>query len=289
MSLANLVKESHFSSPENFYLFSIFQNPLFKSGKRCLIRCNFGNLEHKIFTVADFFKSEGIFYSQDELQSTYSIRLTKLQLDRIQNAIKSGLASLNINLGSCTWHPAPRQSIMIQIATQNKKGCRAFYKTFRARSNLRADTSKIEAKWHTLLNSNLSVTFWDNAWRLHASINDNNQSKWLQCQILRNSIFTNNRVSKFKNWISDQCDFCGLHIENALTLFTSCNFAQNFWAEVKIFLSDFTNNLTLSRLQILFGIHDEAFDSIKNIAILLGKRVIWASKHKKNSPQSPSI
>ena len=283
MSLANLAREAHFATPENFYLFSVFNNPLFKSGKRSLIRSSFDK-DHKLSTVADFYKTDGSVYSLEELNNTFNLTLTQLQHGRILNAITSGLASLNINLGQCTWHAAPRQSIIIQIATQNKKGCRAFYRTFRARQNLRTDTTKIEEKWHLQLNSNLSITYWDNAWKLHASIKDNNQLKWIQCQILRNCIYTNNRVSKFKNWISDQCDFCGLHVENSLTLFHSCNFSQKFWAEVKYYLLDFTHTLPLSRLQILFGIHDESFDSISNTAILLGKRVIWASKHKKILP-----
>ena len=34
MCLANLLNEAHFASPENFYLLPIFDNPLFKNGRR---------------------------------------------------------------------------------------------------------------------------------------------------------------------------------------------------------------------------------------------------------------
>ena len=205
------------------------------------------------------------------------------QLACIHTAITSGLTALNLNIGKCTWHQEPRQSLVIQIATRNKKGCRGFYSTFRARANDRGNPS-YESKWHLLLGCTLSVTFWDNAWRLHASVKNNNQFKWIQCQILRNSIFTNNRVSKFKPTISDQCDFCRQHIENPLTLFTECNFSQKFWIEVKNYFLDFTIFIPTSRLQILFGVLDETFDSKKNTVIMIGKRVIWASKFKKNLP-----
>ena len=51
-----------------------------------------------------------------------------------------------------------------------------------------------------------------------------------------------------------------------------------------MFFLDFSHYLPISRLQILFGIHDEPFDSISNTAVLIGKRVIWSSKFKKTPP-----
>ena len=283
ISISNLQKEAHYALPENFYLFAIFNNPLFKTGKRCLARNNFGNPGHKISQVADLFLADGQFCALNEINTKFGTKMTPDQLARIRTAITSGLTALNLNIGKCSWHQEPRQSLVIQIAMRNKKGCRGFYQAFRARANDRGNP-KYESKWHSLLGSNLSVTFWDNAWRLHASIKNNNPFKWVQCQILRNSIFTNNRVSKFKPSITDQCDFCNQHIENPLTLFTQCNISQQFWMEVKNYFLDFTILIPTSRLQLLFGVLDEAFDSHKNTAIMIGKRVIWASKYKKNLP-----
>ena len=121
----------------------------------------------------------------------------KTEKNLLHAAIQAGLASLNLNLGVCVWHPPPRQSNIISIANQHKKGCRAFYMILRAKANLDRSVRRIEEKWHAQLDTNLSVNFWNNAWRLHASM-QLNQLKWLQCQILRNCLFTNNRVSKFK-------------------------------------------------------------------------------------------
>ena len=177
----------------------------------------------------------------------------------------------NLNLGRCVWHPEPKQSIVIHIASANKKGCRAFYNTLRA--NQKSNTSKIEDKWHANLACILSVQFWDNSWRLLASIKNNNFAKWIQCQTLRSSLFTNNRVSKFKPNVSDQCDFCGDHVETPLSLFYQCEHehTQQFWAEVKTFLLNFRINFHNSRLCILFGIHDQLWDSVENSIILLEK------------------
>ena len=58
---------------------------------------------------------------------------------------------------------------------------------------------------------------------------------------------------------------------------------KKFWYDIKLFLLEFSHPLPISRLQILFGVHDEPYDSVSNTAILLGKRVIWASKFIKKS------
>ena len=83
--------------------------------------------------------------------------MTQNQLDRIHGAIQAGLASLNLNLGRCDWHPAPRQPNIVAIASLNRKGCWVIYRVFRARANFKDNIAKIEQKWHLQLNVNLSV------------------------------------------------------------------------------------------------------------------------------------
>ena len=284
LCLASLQSEVAYASPENFYLFSIFRNPLFKHGNRALVWNNFGNPGHSIRQVGDLYKSDGVLLSLQDLNQKYGTLMSQPQLTRLQTAINNGIQSLNLNLGRCTWQAEPKQSIMIHIASLNKKGCQSFYRIFRSQPNQKSNTSKIEAKWHATLGSTFSVNFWNNSWKLQASIRNNNFAKWLQCQTLRGSLYTNNRVSKFKPNVSDQCDFCAQHVENPYTLFYQCPHTQAFWSEVKNFLSNFQIELPVSRLQILFGIHDQPYDSVENSVILLGKRFIWASKHKKQLP-----
>ena len=283
-SIGELQREASYALPENFYLFPVFNNPLFKAGRNCLKKLDYGNPRHKITQIADFFQANGQLATLANINSKFETEIGRLQLDRIHSAIEAGRTNLNLNLGICNWHQEPRQSSLIQIACRKLRGCGAFYNIFRSRLNDKGNPPKHETKWHNLLGVNLSVRFWDNAWKLHSSIKDNNPFKWLQCSILRNSIFTNNRLCKFKPGITDRCDLCQLHPENALSLFTQCNVSMRFWTDLQTYAHDMTFTLPTTRLQILFGFLEEKFDSKVNTFIMIGKRVIWASKQKKIHP-----
>ena len=285
ISVSTLQKEASYSIPENFYMFPIWNNPLFKNGRRVLYSSNFSKGSHKIQQVADFYSSPGVLLSLQQINRKFRTNIKATQLTKIHNAIGSALVNLNFNLGKADWHDQPRQSLVIQIATKHKKGCRPFYNVFRARKNERSDTTKSEDKWHEQLDNILSVDFWNDTLKLNASINNNNFAKWLQYQIVRNSIFTNNRVSKFKSNVSEKCDLCSLSTENAFHLFYQCHLVQQFWVQVKLYLLDFDHYLPVTRLPILFGIHDQDYNSVLNTIILLGKRVIWTCKKNKNPPK----
>ena len=161
---------------------------------------------------------------------------------------------------------------------------RTFYDILRAKQYQHNVLRKYEVKWNTKLNVSLPVAFWESAWNLHSSLRYNNQFKWLQCQILRYCLYTNNRVSKFNSEVSGLCDLCNLHDENPLTLFWECTVAQEFWGQVRQFLAGHTYHLPDSRLGILFGFIREAWDSINNTIVMIGKQVIWICKVKKQTP-----
>ena len=259
---ANLIKEASYSNPESFYLFPIWNNPLFKNGRRVFYSPNMDLGTHKLQIVADFFSSPGVPMTQKQLKEKYNVTLSNTQLNKLQLAMETAANYLNFNLGLAEWHCEPRQSIILQIASKSKKGCQTFYKVLRARHNERGVSTRSEDKWHDQLESILSIDFWDKAMRLNASIKYDNFAKWLQFQIIRNSIFTNDRVSKFKPQVGEKCDFCALETENSYHLFYQCYVSQQFWVQVKLYLLKFNIYLPVTRLPILFGIIDQDFNSI---------------------------
>lgn len=195
---------------------------------------------------------------------------------------------LNFNLGQAEWHCAPRQSVIIRIAHKQVSGCRAFYNVFRAKAAERGDTTRSEEKWHEQLDTVLSIDFWNSAIKLNSSHKNNNFAKWLEYQILRNSIFTNDRVSRFRPNVSDRCDLCTLETENSYHLFYQCFVSMRFWVEIKQYLHiKFNLYLPVERLSILFGILNQDHTSVLNTVIIIGKQLIWACKHGNKHPTLP--
>lgn len=127
ISIDELQREANYAVPEIFYLFSVFDNPLFKSGRNCLQKLDFGNPRHRITQVADFYHINGQLATLASINAKFETNMSIIQLDRIHSAIKAGRTNLNLNLGICNWHQEPRQSLLIQIACKQLKGWRAFY------------------------------------------------------------------------------------------------------------------------------------------------------------------
>ena len=232
--------------------------------------------------VADFYKNKDQMSTINELNALYNLNLPQNQLAKIHNSIntaKNELTSVKIN-----WQPRPHHSLITKIALKQQKGCRSFYVILSSTPGELTSLSTYEAKWNLKLDQTLPIAYWKSVWELHANIQLNNKFKWLQCQILRYGLYTNNRVSKFKAEVSELCDLCNMHIENPLTLFWECQVAQQFWSQVRIFLAGNTFHLPDSRLGILFGFPIEPWNSLKNTAVMIGKLVIWKAKIKKHLP-----
>ena len=128
------------------------------------------------------------------------------------------------------------------------------------------------------------IDFWLKTYSLTANIKNDNRLRWFQYQINRNSLFTNYRVNKFKNYISPLCSFCSHLVDapqsNELIshIFFECDFVLQLWQQVRGWLGGFNIGLELDRTKLLFGIHSENSQSIKNFVILTVKYYIWRSK-----------
>ena len=107
--------------------------------------------------------------------------------------------------------------------------------------------------------------------RLNSTHEKDNFAKWLEYQILRDTIFTNDRVSRFKPNVSDKCNLCGLETENSYRLFYQCFVSQRFWVEIKQYLLiKFNLYLPVEQLSIiiLFGILNQDHSSVLNTIII---------------------
>ena len=135
-----------------------------------------------------------------------------------------------------------------------------------------------EDKWHQELNTVFSLDFWSGSYRLMSQLKWDNKMKWLQYNIIRSCLKTNNTVNHFMPNVSPLCTYCGLEPERILHLFVTCERVKNFWQEVHDFFIQLNFFVPLDRSKILFGIHDKPPDSIVNYILLAGKQYIWRNK-----------
>ena len=80
---------------------------------------------------------------------------------------------------------------LTNILLTNKKGCSHIYKLYRAKPNLTRNTSSSEQKFHTKLNTMLSVDFWNKNWTIFYQLMVSNKIKWMELQ-LKLYLLTNN-------------------------------------------------------------------------------------------------
>ena len=137
-----------------------------------------------------------------------------------------------------------------------------------------------EQKWHTELNSNFSVNFWDKSRKLCASINHENPIKWLQHQIVRNSLQTNLIVSHFIQNVSPECQYCQNTPETISHLFYLCPIVKQFLNDIFALVSSTGLQFTPTRDQFLFGYLDQTFNTPSNYLVLHLKKFIWNAKFK---------
>ena len=154
------------------------------------------------------------------------------------------------------------------------------------RDNQSSCLSVREEKWHQELNISLSTSFWNQSYRLTASIKKENRIKWLQYQIVRKSLYTNYRVNKFNNNESPFCTFClqdpntTASLERISHLFVDCEKVKELWTLVGDWLRLLGTEIPISKNALLFGIHDQDHYSVPNYVILYCKYYIWVTKKK---------
>ena len=115
-----------------------------------------------------------------------------------------------------------------------------------------------------------------------AKIDFDNQLRWLQYQIVRNSLQTNVIVSHFIQNVSKTCSYCGNDGADELIshLYWSCPYVANFLKDVFSFLNDLGIEINQTRNNFLFGDPDHLAYSPKNFIFLILKKYIWREKFR---------
>ena len=283
---AETITEASYAKPEQFSLFPICSNPLFKIGNRTISPERFDNSNQPILQVADLLHPEtNTLFSRDGFCQRFNCNIPLRSYNAITNSIERAITKLNINWGIIETHPSPRQSLITAISCRARKGCSPYYKLLMCRTIESRDTRKEESKWHEQLGTVLSVPFWNSCHFFTNNIKNDNVIKYFQYQIVRGNLKTNDVVSKFIPLVNETCSFGCQTRETISDLFWSCPLIQNFWDELKHFLlTKASVPVNFTRLSVLFGNHDEKVDSVNNTILLVAKRFIWCQKFRPLRP-----
>ena len=113
-------------------------------------------------------------------------------------------------------------------------------------------------------------------------IDFDNQLRWLQFQIVRNSLQTNFIVSHFRPNISKICTFCQdpESLELISHIFWLCPIVQDFIRTVFDHISSLGLTFTPTKLEFLFGYHNVQPYAPKNLISLVLKKYIWKAKFR---------
>ena len=271
--------------PEKIFIAPIWDNKLILQDGKTLKKEHYPLVSTTVKTVSDFyFPNTNIMKSRDELEDSLYCVIDNEYFKELLNVIKSTLKSLGLaeSFAIATYYPY--QPLLVNIVLSSRKGCRTFYQLMRTKNNLSSSLLLREEKWHSELNSTFSAIFWNKTYQLTAKIQHENKIKWLQFQIHRNCLYTNYRVNKFNQQVSQFCTFCLQDPAKPPCIERVAHLFYDFESVRKLWIGDWLNSLgvifPITKTNILSGIHDQTCLSVPNSVILYTKYYIWVTKQK---------
>jgi hypothetical protein len=244
---------------------------------------HFPEISNKIETVADFFyPGTNNIMQYNDFCVRYNCVISVEKFIDIRYTINLALQKLKLPQSRLNCAQFPQRPILIDIAMSTRKGCSTYCKLLSKKSILNNKMHLREAKWHTELGSTFSLNFWDKARNLCARIDFDNQLKWLQYQLVRNSLQTNYIVNHFKPNVSKFCTYCKDPNSDELVshLFWFCPYVSQFITEIFNFIGNTGLDVNPTREQFLFGFQNTQPYNPKNYICLVLKKYIWRTKFK---------
>jgi hypothetical protein len=280
-STVNMSEGFIFSHPEKLTFTSFWYNPYIRRNNRVVKPTDFPEISNIITHVADFFyPCTNEIMTYEHFTTRYNIEIGENKFIDIRYIIKLALQKMKLPQGKLLPAVYPLKPVLIDVALSTAKGCGKYYKFLTTKQNLKDRMQTRENKWHQELNTMYSIQFWEKARRFCSLIRYENPTKWLQFQIVRNSLQTNYIVSHFIPHVNPECQFgCQIH-EKTSHIFWFCSKVTDFLQEVFALVCNTGLDFTPTKEQFMFGYFNAPFNDPKNTLALVIKRYIWISKFK---------
>jgi hypothetical protein len=204
-----------FCYPEKIPSSPFFFNPLIIRQRPVSFR-DFPEISNLVSYVADFFyPGTNNLMEWNDFCNRYNVIISHEKFIDIRYSLKTAFQTLKLPQVRLQTAQYPIKPLIIDVATSCTKGCSSYYKLLTKKGNLTNGNMARENKWHTELNLHFSINFWEDSRRLCASIEYDNQLKWLQLQIIRNCLQTNYIVSHFKPNVSPVCSYSKIRMKKS--------------------------------------------------------------------------
>ena len=245
---------------------------------------DFPGLSNVVTYMADFFyPCTNKFMTYEDFKARYASTLTVEDFTELRYILKLSLQILQFPQDKLCTAVYPIRPHIAEIAFLAPKGCSPYSKLLSCKNNVKLNMSQRERKWHLELGTTYSYTFWEKVRKFCSSICNENNIKWLQFQIVRNSLQTNKIVHHFKPQITNLCSFCSNSEETVSHLFWFCSATTNFLKQVVDLVNSSGLEFSPCMRDFIFGILDESYSTPSNYLILHIKRFIWCSKFNSQS------
>ena len=115
-----------------------------------------------VLTISDFFyPCTNQIMDKNDFCNKYNLQVNENDYIEMRFIIKLALQKLKLPLHKVAHAIQPSKPLLIDIALGTLKGCSFYYKIIRSSKNISNNMAKREQKWHTELNTQFSITFWE--------------------------------------------------------------------------------------------------------------------------------
>lgn len=260
---------------DEFLSSPLFYNKNIKTGNRIV----FSRLWYNkgMCFVNDIVKSDGNFYSQNELNGIYNININFLQYYGLIKATTQWKETLKLESIEKKLD-MPFIPYALKVYRKQQKGVKDMYKVL----NSNVDIPAGKAKWNSIYN--LSDEIWKKIYLWPHNITKNSTLKWFQFRINHNILATNKFLNKIKIVNNPLCTFCKTSPETIKHLFWDCEISKAILRELHEWLHTRNINLTIEERSFIFGICQSKTSIMEQQILLETKYYIYFCRCSKVIP-----
>jgi len=258
---------------------SIWDNEQFKIGGK---EFNFKKWrEAGIYFVADIInENDHCFYSHNDLESKYNIRVNPLDYNCVCRAIKGSFRHIFHENTGQLFILKPFVPFHLGLILKEKKGCKRLCTCLTTKK-----IPKACQKWGLKLGQILSERDWKMRCMIPFKCTFDVKLRWFQYRLLNRILTTNVFMLTIGQRNDNLCTFCNKESETLRHLFSQCERIKPIWVQLQTLISDKVGiHVNLNENHILFGLDPEKSNHAPNTILLLAKFYIYKKRCQNSKP-----